>query len=159
MIGREPDGVLSNNVSSKLHVEPTLQGPAVYINHFLRETIEEGDLVTLHGYLKILPGDVLMTSGATFLNGHPGLITVYPELKGKNPQERFFKFQSERNYDFIGSVVHYVVRDVDNGPVLAQSYDLVPDTFKGKLKEPDVYRILRRTSLEAWMKALKGVLY
>ena len=46
-------------------------------------------------------------------NGHPGLITKYPELKGKDPQERSFK-----QYETAGAVLHKVTAGVDEGDVI-----------------------------------------
>ena len=43
-------------------------------------------VVTLHGWLRIVPPYVCERSN--IYNGHPGLITKYPELKGKDPQEK-----------------------------------------------------------------------
>jgi folate-dependent phosphoribosylglycinamide formyltransferase PurN len=45
-------------------------------------------IVTLHGWLRVIPAYVCERS--RIYNGHPGLITKYPELKGKDPQVRAF---------------------------------------------------------------------
>ena len=44
----------------------------------------ENPLITLHGWLRIVPEEI--ASEYEIYNGHPGLITLYPELKGKDPQ-------------------------------------------------------------------------
>ena len=44
------------------------------------------DLITLHGYLRIIPENICKQCKHIY-NGHPGLINMYPELKGKDPQE------------------------------------------------------------------------
>jgi folate-dependent phosphoribosylglycinamide formyltransferase PurN len=71
-------------------------------------------IITLHGYLRILPKDI--TDKYEIYNGHPGLITYYPELKGKDPQERAYL----ADYKYIGVVIHKVIAEVDEGEVLLQ---------------------------------------
>ena len=70
-------------------------------------------------------------------NGHPGLINMYPELKGKDPQERIKPYMS-----LIGSVVHKVTPEVDAGEIV--------NNVAVKNNRYDYYNILRETSLEAW---------
>lgn len=43
-------------------------------------------IVTLNGWLRIVPPSIC--EDYTIYNGHPGLITKYPQLKGKDPQEK-----------------------------------------------------------------------
>ena len=64
-------------------------------------------IVTLHGWLRIVPEYVCERS--KIYNGHPGLITKYPELKGKDPQVRAF----ESKHKTMGCVLHKVVAGVD----------------------------------------------
>lgn len=73
----------------------------------------EDILITLHGYLRILPAAVCKKY--EIINGHPGLINVYPELKGKDPQDRAV------GYPLIGSVLHRVTEVVDDGEIIASS--------------------------------------
>jgi folate-dependent phosphoribosylglycinamide formyltransferase PurN len=47
-------------------------------------------------------------------NLHPGLITEYPELKGKDPQARV----NSEDHDHVGVVIHKVTPGVDEGEVL-----------------------------------------
>lgn len=70
-------------------------------------------LITLHGYLRIIPR--VMCDTFEIINCHPGLITLYPELKGKDPQARSI------NYPTIGTVLHKVTAGVDEGPVLSSA--------------------------------------
>mgnify|MGYP003648706767 CR=1 FL=1 len=90
-------------------------------------------LVTLHGWLRIIPGNV--TQGVKMFNGHPGLITKYPDLKGKDPQIKAF----EGEYKEIGSVIHKVIAGVDEGEVIAEASipndDFTLDETYDKLKE------------------------
>jgi folate-dependent phosphoribosylglycinamide formyltransferase PurN len=117
------------------------------LDHYLQEDILSSNMITLHGYLRILPGEFIQRySPKKIYNGHPGLITHYPELKGKDPQIRAW----EGDYPYLGSVVHEVTEGVDEGEVIR--FTMVPnheDSLDG------VYQQLRHTSLDAWLKFLK----
>ena len=45
-------------------------------------------IVTCHGWLKIIPAATCLKY--QIYNGHPGDIVKYPELKGKDPQQKAF---------------------------------------------------------------------
>ena len=104
-------------------------------------------LVTLHGWLRIVPEYVCERS--KIYNGHPGLITKYPELKGKDPQVRAFELKHET----IGCVLHEVVAGVDEGKVIAEER---VNAFGLDLE--NTFRILRDRSLYLWVNFLKKVL-
>lgn len=99
-------------------------------------------LVTLHGWLRIIPKDIC--EQYEIVNGHPGLINTFPELKGKDPQVKAY----DGGYATIGSVVHKVTPIVDDGEILEWSatfqdeYAMLENTF-AKLKH---------TSFSAWVK-------
>jgi hypothetical protein len=69
-------------------------------------------LVTLHGYLRILPEEVVTTHEV--INGHPGDIIKYPELKGKDPQHKAI----DLGLPSTGVVLHKAVAEVDAGEIL-----------------------------------------
>lgn len=98
-------------------------------------------LITLHGFLRILPPDFFKHYKGEIYNGHPGLITEYSELKGKDPQIRAWKGA----YNLVGSVVHKVTEGVDEGEVV--KFSATPNTAQSL---DDMYYTLRNTSLEAW---------
>jgi folate-dependent phosphoribosylglycinamide formyltransferase PurN len=84
-----------------------------------------------------------------FYNGHPGLITKYPELKGKDPQVRAF----EGKYPVAGAVIHKVTAGVDEGRIIMEEY------FNATQLDLDgLFRILRDRSLYMWSNLLKQVL-
>ena len=103
-------------------------------------------VITLHGWLRIMPEDICKTY--EIYNGHPGLITKYPELKGKDPQIRAW----EGNYDTIGAVLHKVTAGVDEGPIESWTEKSV-----NKLSLDDTFLILRDISLHMWTNFLKKV--
>ena len=109
----------------------------------LLEIIEYYDnpIITLHGWLRIIPPNIC--ENFYVYNGHPGLITDFPELKGKDPQKR--AFEDREKYKFIGSVIHKVIPEVDEGEILYESCLLNAYTT-----EAAVVDACRRISLNIW---------
>lgn len=87
----------------------------------------ENPIVTLHGFLRIIPADIC--NKYDIYNLHPGLITEYPELKGKDPQRRAF----EGNYNVVGCVLHKVSPEVDGGEII-DSYPLNIEGYEHTLE-------------------------
>lgn len=110
---------------------------------YLIPELLEKKLITLHGFLRILPKEFFNTFKGSIYNGHPGLIVYFPELKGKDPQIRAW----EQKYATVGSVIHEVTEGVDEGEVVRFS---AVDNTATSLEE--MYEILRHTSLETWQK-------
>jgi len=116
-------------------------------------TVEEYDLflqppdrhvITLHGWMRIVPPQIC--EKFNIYNGHPGDIITYPELKGKDPQQKAFDLQHKT----IGTVIHQVIAEVDAGGVCVHSR--INNTFK------DVESIsiaLREESIDLWTDFLK----
>jgi folate-dependent phosphoribosylglycinamide formyltransferase PurN len=114
------------------------------LEHYLQEDILNSNIITLHGYLRIIPSEfILRYNPRKIYNGHPGLITEHEELKGKDPQIRAWEGQ----YEWIGSVVHEVTEGVDEGRVVDWASRL---NTANSLDE--MYVLLRVTSMEAWTK-------
>lgn len=124
-----------NNVEIRtIPFNPTLE------NYLIPDLLEK-KLITLHGFLRILPPGFFQQFKGGLYNGHPGLITNYPELKGKDPQVRAW----EGKYQTVGSVVHRVTEGVDEGEVV--NYTVIPNTAETL---DDMFYMLRSTSLQAW---------
>jgi len=157
-IGRWPDLIITNRRPSHLRtIDPrilekehdllvvTENKPTVEIYKSL--LFDKDAIVTLHGWLRIMPPEIC--EEYKIFNGHPGLITEYPELKGKDPQVRAF----EGKYAVAGAVIHKVTAGVDEGKVLMEerfnTWDLDLD---------GLFRILRDRSLYMWSQFLKKVL-
>jgi len=99
-------------------------------------------LITLHGYLRIIPG--VICNNFEIINCHPGLITLYNELKGKDPQARSI------NYPIIGTVLHGVTAGVDEGPIISSaSCDNVYFT------ETAITHKLKQMSEDLWIELLR----
>ncbi len=99
--------------------------------------------ITLHGWLHILPKEICELY--EIYNGHPGYITKYPELKGKDPQKR--AFENKEKYRFIGSVIHEVTPEVDEGKILYHKCLL-----NAYSTEEAVIAACKRISLHIWIK-------
>ena len=116
-------------------------------SNFFRRVLNTTDLVTLHGWLNIVPADIC--EEYNIYNGHPGLITEYPELKGKDPQQRCW--ENIHLYPSVGSVVHRVSPVVDDGIIISTA--VVESSYCTSLDA--TFEILRYTSFQAWIKAFK----
>lgn len=155
-LGREPDLIITNERPDRLRKinegiemcymmpnKPTLEDYRSILGAY------KDPLVTLHGWLRIVPEEI--ANEYEIYNGHPGLITRYPDLKGKDPQVKAF----EANYKTIGSVIHRVTAGVDEGPVITerayQSEKLLP--------LQDIFTILHNISTDLWIKFLKERLW
>ena len=121
----QPDIVITDNLDADF---------GTYRSGNYYEGIEPTDIVTLHGWMNIVPEDVCKK--LNIYNGHPGLINKYPELKGKDPQIRATK------YKIIGSVIHRVTAKIDCGEII---YSLETEN-----NGSDIFEQLRVTSLQLW---------
>lgn len=155
-LGRTPDLIVTNRRPD--HLRKINEGIEVCYEMSNKPTLEEYEevlsrydnpLITLHGWLRILPEEI--ANKYEIYNGHPGLITLYPDLKGKDPQVKAW----EANYKVIGSVIHKVTAGVDEGPVvLERAYN--SDKL---LSLDDTFRILHNISTDLWIKFLKERLW
>jgi len=110
--------------------------------------LPDNAFITLHGYMRILPKDI--TDAYKCFNGHPGLITMYPDLKGKDPQERAYM----GDYEFIGGVIHKVNELVDDGEVLLKRKTTSLDKGWDDQMDWHVYNMQR-----LWKQFFKNKLY
>lgn len=105
------------------------------------------NLVTLHGFLYIIPEEVCQAAekvGCRIYNGHPALLTRYPELKGKDKQED--AFYKKHNYSLIGSVIHKCVAELDAGEIV-----IAVERPNTATSVEHAYSLLRETSLRSWI--------
>jgi len=152
-LNRTPDFVITNTeinrVNPNVHVDYRLNKEEAKTLDILEDLDFNIDktLITLNGWLRIVPGN--KCDMYNIYNGHPGLITKYPELKGKDPQQR--AWDNIDNYNEVGSVVHRVVKEIDAGEVICE--EMVPTKYIGSLNA--TYDALRTTSFTAWYRFLK----
>lgn len=108
--------------------------------------VVENPLITLHGWLRIIPEDIC-NNFKTIINCHPGLITDFPELKGKDPQIRAWKGIQEGTYKTIGTVLHKVSPGVDEGMIVASER---VNAWTAESLD-DVFEVLKNRSLYMWI--------
>jgi len=99
-------------------------------------------LITLHGYLRVIPKDICKKYKNIY-NLHPGLITEYPDLKGKDPQIRAIR----AGYKTAGAVIHKVIPAVDEGEII----DSYPINIAG-LEEDEILNRLHSLGSIMWYK-------
>ena len=156
-IGRWPDRIVTNTRPSHLRtIDSRIPEKLLYYvrnkpsveEYFIQTALYEDPVVTLHGWLRVVPAEVC--NAIPIFNGHPGLITEYPELKGKDPQIRAF----EGKYPVAGAVIHKVTPEVDEGKIFSiERFNAV------NLELDELFRILRDRSLFMWTSFLKELLY
>jgi folate-dependent phosphoribosylglycinamide formyltransferase PurN len=157
-----PDFLITNNVDrlskevrnwiemNKIDLILMPNNPSESDYDLLSRTIPRDAIVTLLGYLRIIPAIFLQKFKRVF-NGHPGLITKYPELKGFNPQKKAFNLKMRE----VGSVVHKVIEEVDCGEIVCQHSIIIGEN----LDLNEYFTILRECSLTAWTYFFKNKLY
>ena len=154
-LGVWPSRIYTNNKDIDSY-HPKIKDRVIVMSH---SAIEEqlrydseiaNSMITLHGYLKILSPKVIET-GLKIYNGHPAYISMYPELKGKDPQEK--TWANREKYNLIGSTLHSVNEGVDEGNIVNEY--IVENNCNTK---EEMYNVLKKTSLDSWLHFLKGKL-
>ena len=153
-IGRWPDLIITNERPDHLRtIDPRIveygytEVPNKPTANDLDAVLQDNAIVTLHGWLRIMPP--VICDKYLIYNGHPGLITKYPELKGKDPQVKAHKL----GHEVAGAVIHKVTAGVDEGRIIMEEY------FNASQLDLDgLFRILRDRSLYMWSNLLKQVL-
>ena len=152
-LGFAPDRVITNKAPGAEDIHAELS-TLVKECHYTTASPEYGDydrlllncsdcICTLHGWMRIIPKRIC--NEYDMYNLHPGLITKYPELKGKDPQARV-----QEHHDHVGLVVHRVTEGVDEGEVLVESS--CANLF---YSEGQVTIKLREMAVDAWVDFFK----
>ena len=156
-LGRYPDIILCNKKDNFELINSGLlsSGKSIIIFTSAKPSIEEylmyiqeDDLVTMHGWLKIVPGEVC--EKRNIYNGHPGLITEYPQLKGKDPQQKAI----DLGLEYSGCILHKATAELDGGPIVDVSDKVM---IEGKTTD-EVFTALHETSVNMWVKFLSDKL-
>jgi len=156
-LGRWPDVIVTNQRPAGLRtINPELKESDVLVTVSNKPNVTEleeilgyykNPIVTLHGWLRIMPASIC--EKYSIFNGHPGLITEYPELKGKDPQMRAL----EGKYPVMGCVLHKVTAGVDEGRVIAE------ERFNAfEITEEEMWKATRDRSLYLWIQFLNTIL-
>ncbi len=152
--GLLPDKIITNqspgnkSISKrllKLNVEIVYLSSNPTVQDYERIMFRCDDCIcTLHGWMRIIPP--MICESYKIYNLHPGLITVYPELKGKDPQSRV----CHETHDWIGCVIHRVTQGVDEGPVLTTAK--VRNHYNG---EEMITSRLKEMALSMWVDIIQ----
>lgn len=148
---RHPDFILTNNKNFSTWHPGILDLDSSVIIHPHNELMEalmklpDDALVTLHGYLRILPEEVV--DKFEVINGHPGDIIKYPELKGKDPQQKAM----DLGLPSTGVVLHKAVAEVDAGEILKHC---TRDILAGTTTEQLILD-LKSLQLDLWCELLR----
>ena len=102
-------------------------------------------VITLHGWLRVIPIEII-EEYSTIYNGHPGLITKYPQLKGKDPQMKAWNLDLNTS----GCVIHQVTAGVDDGPIVR-----FKEVGIRNLPMEQMFQKLHNVSVDMWVNFLK----
>jgi folate-dependent phosphoribosylglycinamide formyltransferase PurN len=150
-LNRVPNMIITNNqthnINTNLLVDygynwKYLQSKPTVEEYF--KYIPEGSLVTLHGWLRIIPKEVC--EKYEIYNLHPANLIHNPDLKGKDPQ----KMAYERKLIFSGNTIHRCTAELDAGEIIDHSYT----TIEG-LTLNEVIHTLHKDASDLWYRFLK----
>jgi folate-dependent phosphoribosylglycinamide formyltransferase PurN len=152
-LGRWPDLIVTNKrpdeirtIDSRIVEYGYTELPNKPTADDLEAVLQDNAVITLHGWLRIMPP--VICNKYLIFNGHPGLITQYPELKGKDPQIKAFNLKHE----VMGCVIHKVTAGVDEGKVLKETF------FNAwQISEEDMWKTFKDRSCYLWNEFLKDL--
>ena len=155
-LGRVPDRIITNNNDlEKINANLMNDSYDRFWSVGSKPTVEEyrtllegGTVITMHGWLRIIPAKIC--NEFSIINLHPAPLTRYPELKGKDPQERIFK----QKLTHTGNTIHECTSELDSGNILLEN-EL---QLKQNYTLDDVYSQTHKAALKLWTKYLKSVL-
>lgn len=127
-LGRSPDKIITNLQPGSANISKDLTGDITFANNKptaadYRRLFSSGDIITMHGWMRIIPGSICREHN--IYNLHPGLCTIYPELRGKDPQKRVFENSATveggtREYSRVGCVLHQAAEEIDFGRTIME---------------------------------------
>lgn len=124
-VGRWPDLIITNErpahlrtinkeiLSQNIIMLPNKPSVEDYRKVLSEELSGKDYVISLHGWLRIMPTEIIKEYPVMY-NGHPGLITKYPELKGKDPQKKAWDLDLPTS----GCVIHRVTEELDGGTIM-----------------------------------------
>lgn len=154
--------IYSNNLKGEINPILLEQYPVKVMKHdsimqeikFQSEQFTDHEIiVTLHGYLRIIPKEIVDLPNVKIYNSHPGDIVKYPELRGLDPQKKAW----DLNLNSTGVVLHQVDEGVDTGPIIMKG------TLNGPIRvlyksEEKLIEALRFVSIQLWNSHLRSIL-
>ena len=76
---------------------------------------------------------------------------MYPELRGKDPQERLYEGVQSGKYTYIGVVIHNVDAGVDTGSIVNWRIELADPS----MSKDCLYEHLHEVGTEMWLEILE----
>lgn len=105
----------------------TRRGYDIYISQIIKK--ENPNLVVLAGYMRILSGEFIDAFEGKLINIHPSLI---PAFQGLKAQKQAVKYGAK----ITGATVHFVSKELDNGPIIVQAaVPVLPDDTEESLSK------------------------
>lgn len=152
-LGTCPDMIFTNNsdlhsLCDEIQSMPRLAYMKSAAIHDLLSS-NYGQLITMHGYTRILPKEI--TDQNLVINGHPGDIITYPELKGKDPQQKAL----DLNLQSTGVTIHRATEELDGGEIISFRRVLIKDN-------DTIDRLsirLKEVSIKMWIDIMKDLLF
>ena len=119
-----------HNIKAKF-IDPNFfssrEGYDIYISEYIKK--HDPDLVVLAGYMRILSDKFIESFEGKLINIHPSLTPAFQGLKAQ-------KQALEYGAKFTGCTVHFVNKELDNGPIIIQAVVPVePDDDVEKLSQ------------------------
>jgi len=115
-----------------------------------KKAIPQNSLVTLHGWLRIIPPEVCDLYEIYNLHPAPIHLEGYEIYKGKDPQVRIFEDKAK----YSGNVIHKCIAELDAGEILAKNeFDV--SGFDLDM----VFKLTHAKATELWCSFLKNRLY
>ena len=81
------------------------------------QVIPQDSIVTLHGWLRIIPPEICDMYEIYNLHPAPIHLEGYEKYKGKDPQVRIFEDKAK----YSGNVIHKCIAELDAGEILAKN--------------------------------------
>jgi len=148
-LGKKPDLICCDKMRTDWH--PLIKEDTWLASHNAimelldyRSASNPDILVTLHGYLRLIPSNAICEN---MYNVHPGDIVKYPELKGIHPQAKAL----ELGLSSTGVVIHQVVPEVDSGEIVSSAEYII----KNEDTKLDLINNLRDLSIDLWCDFLR----
>ncbi|MGI0075839.1 MAG: formyltransferase family protein [Nitrosopumilaceae archaeon] len=148
MIERRPNTIITNSdtvIDDGWYLLQIKRGMILAEYHNLFGADPDNTLITLHGWNRIIPHEICKKY--TIWNIHPGLISQYPELKGKDPQKKAFELKLPSS----GVTIHRATEELDSGPIIIEK----EVDIQNCKEEIDVVNLLREVGINLWSKVLR----
>jgi folate-dependent phosphoribosylglycinamide formyltransferase PurN len=154
-LGIKPRLIITNQFNKNVIDSRLLKNNLLYCNNKdeLYEKIKLNDIVTLHGWMKIVPR--FICEKYNIYNGHPGNIQRYDDLKGKDPQVRCYEGYINNIYKYAGCVIHKVTEVLDGGEIILSQEYIIPNS----ISEDEFNNIQKTIMLHNWINFFKNKLY